>query len=59
MKEYIQLYLETVLPKFPVEGVKAVRNYLVNEDTLAHISLHLGTKDIILSDVSLLYSCLC
>ncbi|CAH0696757.1 unnamed protein product [Spodoptera exigua] len=46
---YIQNYLETVLPKFPMEGVKGVRSFLVSEDTLANISLNLGTKDIILA----------
>lgn len=50
IKDYIRLYLEAVLPKFPVEGVLAVRNYLASEDTLAHVSVHLGTKDIILAN---------
>lgn len=49
INEYVQLYLETVLPKFPLEGVNEVRNYLINEDRLAKISLSLGTKDIILA----------
>lgn len=46
---YIQNYLETVLPKFPMEGIKGVRNFLTSEDTLANISRNLGTKDIILA----------
>ncbi|CAH0713713.1 unnamed protein product, partial [Brenthis ino] len=49
MKDYIKIYLETVLPKFPMEGVISVRDYLVSENVLANISLHLGTKDIILA----------
>lgn len=52
MKEYINIYLETVLPKFPMEGITAVRDYLISESVLANISLHLGTKDIILAAVS-------
>lgn len=52
MKDYIKIYLETVLPKFPMEGVISVRDYLVSESVLANISLHLGTKDIILAAVS-------
>ncbi|XP_053617556.1 large ribosomal subunit protein mL44 isoform X2 [Plodia interpunctella] len=47
--EYIQLYLEAVLPKLPLEGITNVRKHLTSEETLAHVSLHLGTKDIILA----------
>ncbi|KAJ8711269.1 hypothetical protein PYW07_008511 [Mythimna separata] len=46
---YIQNYLEVVLPKFPMEGVKGVRKFLTSEAILANVSLHLGTKDIILA----------
>nr|XP_026489072.1 39S ribosomal protein L44, mitochondrial [Vanessa tameamea] len=49
MEEYIQLYLEAVLPKFPVEGIVGIKNHLMSESVLANISLHLGTKDIILA----------
>ncbi|KAL0818305.1 hypothetical protein ABMA28_008791 [Loxostege sticticalis] len=49
IKEYIQLYLEAVLPKFPQEGVASIRQHLTSEDILANVSLHLGTKDIILA----------
>ncbi|XP_063833088.1 large ribosomal subunit protein mL44 [Ostrinia nubilalis] len=49
IKEYIQLYLETALPKFPLEGVAGVRQHLTSESTLAHVSSHLGTKDMILA----------
>lgn len=50
---YIQNYLEVVLPKFPIEGVKGVQKFLTSEATLANVSLHLGTKDIILAAVSI------
>lgn len=53
MKEYIQLYLEAALPKFPLEGVAGVRHHLTSEATLANVSSHLGTKDIILAAVSI------
>ncbi|CAH2052160.1 unnamed protein product, partial [Iphiclides podalirius] len=46
---YIQVYLETVLPKVPLEGIAGIKAYLTSEQTLANISLHLGTKDIILA----------
>ncbi|XP_045453857.1 39S ribosomal protein L44, mitochondrial [Melitaea cinxia] len=49
MDEYIKLYLETVLPKFPMEGITSVKNYLISESVLSKISLYLGTKDIILA----------
>ncbi|XP_026740816.1 39S ribosomal protein L44, mitochondrial [Trichoplusia ni] len=49
IRAYIQNYLETVLPKFPLEGLKCIRNHLTSESVLANISLHLGTKDIILA----------
>ncbi|XP_063368541.1 large ribosomal subunit protein mL44 [Cydia amplana] len=49
IRHYIQLYLEAALPKFPLEGVAGVRQHLTSEDTLANVSLHLGTKDIILA----------
>ncbi|XP_073948286.1 mitochondrial ribosomal protein L44 [Choristoneura fumiferana] len=49
MKEYVQLYLEAALPKFPLEGVAGVWQHLTSEATLANVSAHLGTKDIILA----------
>lgn len=52
MEQYIQLYLEAALPKFPREGIVGVCNHLNSEKVLANVSLHLGTKDIILADVS-------
>lgn len=54
MRQYIQRYLEHVLPRFPLEGVAGVRRHLLSEATLAHVALHLGTKDIILASVSCL-----
>lgn len=58
MNGYIQSYLEAVLPKFPLEGVKGVKQHLTSEAVLANISLHLGTKDIILADVSFTFNVL-
>lgn len=51
LKEYIHLYLEAVLPKLPVEGVASIQQHLTSEAVLSHVSLHLGTKDIILAAV--------
>ncbi|XP_023941700.1 39S ribosomal protein L44, mitochondrial [Bicyclus anynana] len=50
MKQYIQLYLEAALPKFPIEGINGICDHLMSENVLANVSLHLGTKDIILAD---------
>lgn len=53
IQEYIQLYLETVLHKLPEEGIMCIRNHLISEKVISNVSLHLGTKDIILAAVSL------
>ncbi|XP_075983575.1 mitochondrial ribosomal protein L44 [Anticarsia gemmatalis] len=50
INKYTQNYLEVVLPKFPLEGVKAIKTHLTSEAVLANISQHLGTKDIVLAD---------
>lgn len=49
MTELIITYLNLSLPKFPRDGIKAIYKHLVSEETLAHVSSHLGTKDLILS----------
>ncbi|XP_068623361.1 large ribosomal subunit protein mL44-like [Battus philenor] len=49
INHYVQLYLENVLPKYPLEGIAEIKKHLTSEETLANISLHLGTKDIILA----------
>lgn len=49
MTEYIITFLNLSLPKFPRDGIKAIYKHLVSEKTLAHISSHLGTKDLILT----------
>ncbi|CAK1541653.1 unnamed protein product [Leptosia nina] len=49
MEEYVQLYLEAVLPRFPKEGISCIKNHLLSENVLANVCLHLGAKDIILS----------
>lgn len=52
LREYVQAFLQYNLPKFPTAGIVAVRDHLLSEEKLAHISKNLGTIDIILSDVS-------
>lgn len=48
---YVTAFLQYYLPKFPAEGITAVRNYLLSEEQLAMIGKNLGTVDIILCDV--------
>lgn len=49
MTEFIVTYLNMSLPKFPRDGIKAIYKHLISEETLAHVSKNLGTKDLILS----------
>lgn len=50
--KYLDNYLKDNLPKFPREGVLAIRNHLISTDCLAHVAKHIGLKDIILCAVS-------
>ena len=40
-----------MLPKLPDDAVSAVVDHLTSEELLAHISFHIGTKDLVLSEV--------
>jgi hypothetical protein len=45
-------YVRLVLPKLPEDGVAAIVRHLTSEDLLAHVSFHIGTKDLVLSEAS-------
>lgn len=47
--EFVITYLNLSLPKYPREGIKAIYKHLTSNEILAHVSKHLGTKDLILS----------
>ncbi|XP_046663674.1 39S ribosomal protein L44, mitochondrial [Homalodisca vitripennis] len=47
--EYSKRYLRTVYPRFPEEGICSVSDYLLSDDVLADISIHIGTSDLILT----------
>lgn len=47
--EFVVTFLNLSLPKFPREGIKAIYKHLTSIETLAHVSRHLGTKDLILA----------
>lgn len=49
VENYTMAYLKYHLPNYPDEGIKAIRNYLLSTEKLAHISSNLGTKEIILA----------
>lgn len=47
--KYSKRYLRTVYPRFPEEGICSICEYLVSDDVLADISMHLGIRDLILT----------
>ena len=49
----LRAYLRTSLPHLPEEGVEAITNFLTREELLAHASFHIGTLDLVLSQVYL------
>ncbi len=44
-------YLRSALPSLPEEAVEAVVTSLTEDKLLAHVSFHIGTVDLILSEV--------
>lgn len=47
VKAYVDAYVQHALPKLPAIGREAISSYLLSDETLAHVSTHLGTKDLI------------
>uniref|UniRef100_A0A182YJT9 Large ribosomal subunit protein mL44 n=1 Tax=Anopheles stephensi TaxID=30069 RepID=A0A182YJT9_ANOST len=47
--DYVEAFLLTALPRLPRQFVSSVREALTSEPQLAHVSSHLGTKDIIMA----------
>lgn len=53
----ISNYVKTQYNKsYPEDVVNAVHNYLTSESMLAHIAKHIGLKDLILSNVSKMFT---
>ncbi|EDW95772.1 39S ribosomal protein L44, mitochondrial isoform X1 [Drosophila yakuba] len=48
---YVEAFLQHQLPKVPNDGHHAITSFLLSTETLAHVSSHLGTKDLIQSTV--------
>lgn len=52
IRKYVDAFVRYHLQLAPDDVVKAVKDYLLSTEKLAEVSLGLGTKDIILADVS-------
>lgn len=49
VSEYVDAFLKYSLPKVPEEGIKAYAAFLMSEETLAHVSKHLGLTELVFS----------
>lgn len=49
LANYTEAFLRFSFPKVPQIGIKAIQKFLLSDETLAHVSSHIGTRDIILS----------
>ncbi|KAL9923593.1 large ribosomal subunit protein mL44-like [Glossina fuscipes fuscipes] len=47
-KVYIEAFVAHSLSKMPADGHKVVTSYLLTVDTLAHVSLHKGMKELLM-----------
>lgn len=52
LSTYVSMFISSQLPRLPRAGKDSVRDYLLSDGVLANVSQHLGTKDLILSAVS-------
>ena len=51
IEESLRGYLRWAMPFLPEEGVDAFTHFLMQKKLLAHVSFHIGTMDLILSEV--------
>lgn len=51
LEETLLQYTRSALPYLPEEGVEALVKHLMTEKMLSDISFHIGTKDLIMSEV--------
>ena len=51
IEESLRGYLRWAMPYLPEEGVDAFTHFLMQKKLLAHVSFHIGTMDLILSEV--------
>ncbi|XP_050442829.1 39S ribosomal protein L44, mitochondrial [Adelges cooleyi] len=48
LNDIVKRYLRTVFPKLPEEGIIGIHDFLTNDDSLSHVSFHIGTSELIL-----------
>ena len=53
IEESLRGYLRWAMPYLPEEGVDAFTHFLMQKKLLAHVSFHIGTMDLILSEVGI------
>jgi large subunit ribosomal protein L44 len=53
VSDYLPVFLRSSYPYLPEEGIKKIQAYLTSDETLSYIALHIGLKDLILTEVSL------
>lgn len=49
VSKVVKKYLHENLPNLPDDGIMGIHNYLLSEECLANASIHIGTKDLILT----------
>ncbi|XP_023349039.1 39S ribosomal protein L44, mitochondrial [Eurytemora carolleeae] len=49
LESVVSSWLRGAFPALPEEGIQAVKEYLLSEETLAEVSFHIGAKDLIQS----------
>lgn len=52
MTQTLRTYLNFALPDLPADGVEAFVNFLTTDKMLAHVSFLIGTKDLLLCEVT-------
>jgi len=49
LSTYVEMFISSQIPRLPRAGIQSVRDYLLSDESLANVSQHIGTKDLILS----------
>lgn len=55
LAEHTERFVRAHWPLLPEEGVRSVQQHMVSDAVLANVSAHLGTSDLILTEVSRRY----
>lgn len=49
LSNYVGAFIRYSFPRLPYDGMRAIQDYLCSDEVLAHVSQHIGTKDLILT----------